>query len=353
MVLDLVFFSALLCWLPVVGAPSAGMWWAMGVSYSPASTEQILCAKVPGLVAKQARYCRKHLELMPSVAEGAQKGIQECQWQFQGRRWNCTTIGGDPSVFGKVIEKASRESAFVNAILSAGVVHAVTRACASGEPLSCSCDKRRKPPPDDEWKWGGCSEDVKFGVRFSRNFLDPRENRRKARSTMNRRNNEAGRQAILKNMETKCKCHGLSGSCEVKTCWKQQPDFRTVGYLIKEKYDSATEMEITFRREDRGTVEDLEPKNSHFKVPTFSDLVYYEPSPNYCEYDLDSGSFGTYGRRCNASSDGIDGCDLMCCGRGYNTMSEETVERCECQFIWCCKVKCKSCQRIYDVHTCK
>ncbi|XP_077997757.1 protein Wnt-3a-like [Glandiceps talaboti] len=291
---------------------------------------------------------------MPSVAEGAQKGIRECQWQFKGRRWNCTTVTGDLSVFGKVIEKASRETAFVNAVLSASVVHSVTRACASGELLICGCDSKRKTiPPDEVWKWGGCSEDVKYGIRFSRNFLDPREDRRVARSTMNRHNNEAGRQSVKENMGLKCKCHGLSGSCEVKTCWNQLPGFRTIGQIIKEKYDSASEMKISGHKETRGWVEDLVPKYDHFKEPSFADLIYYEESPNYCDADASVGSFGTYGRRCNATSDGIDGCDLMCCGRGYNTMSEEIVERCECQFIWCCTVKCKSCRRIYDVHTCK
>ena len=42
---------------------------------------------------------------MTSVAEGAHQGIQECQYQFRGRRWNCTTIEGDFSVFGRVLDK--------------------------------------------------------------------------------------------------------------------------------------------------------------------------------------------------------------------------------------------------------
>ena len=48
--------------------------------------------------------------------------------------------------------------------------------------------------PNDTWKWGGCSEDVDFGVEFSRDFVNPRETRVRARGAMNRHNDEAGRQ---------------------------------------------------------------------------------------------------------------------------------------------------------------
>ncbi|RVE61737.1 hypothetical protein OJAV_G00176180 [Oryzias javanicus] len=73
---------------------------------------------------------------------------------------------------------ATRESAFVHAIASAGVAFAVTRACADGSATICGCDTRHKGPPGDGWKWGGCSEDVEFGSMVSREFADARENRR-------------------------------------------------------------------------------------------------------------------------------------------------------------------------------
>lgn len=41
-----------------------------------------------------------------------------------------------------------------------------------------------------------------------------------------------------------CKCHGVSGSCSLKTCWLQLADFRRVGEFLKEKYDSAAAMRI-------------------------------------------------------------------------------------------------------------
>lgn len=160
-------------------------------------------------------------------------------------------------------------------------------------------------------------------------------------------------QSIIELMHLKCKCHGLSGSCEVKTCWWSQPDFRVIGDYLKDKYDSASEMVVEKHRESRGWVETLRPKYNFFKAPTEKDLVYYENSPNFCEPNPETGSFGTRDRICNVTSHGIDGCDLLCCGRGHNTRTEKRKEKCHCIFHWCCYVRCQECIRVYDVHTCK
>ncbi|XP_078471612.1 proto-oncogene Wnt-3-like isoform X2 [Lampetra fluviatilis] len=290
---------------------------------------------------------------MPSVAEGVRLGIQECQHQFRGRRWNCTTMTEGPAIFGPVLERATREASFVHAVSSAGVGFAVTRACADGTSTICGCDNKHRGEPSGGWKWGGCSEDADFGVMVSREFADARENRPDARSAMNRHNNEAGRVSILDFMQRKCKCHGLSGSCEVKTCWWAQPSFRTVGDHLKDKYDSASEMLVERHRESRGWVETLRPKYPLFKPPAERDLVYYETSPNFCEPSVETGSLGTHGRPCNLTSHGIDGCDLLCCSRGYNTHTERRREKCKCVFHWCCYVSCQECARVYDIHTCK
>ncbi|KAK3529062.1 hypothetical protein QTP70_015105 [Hemibagrus guttatus] len=326
---------------------------ALGQQYSSLGSQPILCGSIPGLVPKQLRFCRNYIEIMPSVAEGVKLGIQECQHQFRGRRWNCTTIKDNLAIFGPVLDKATRESAFVHAIASAGVAFAVTRSCAEGTSTMCGCDSHHKGPPGEGWKWGGCSEDAEFGVLVSREFADARENRPDARSAMNRHNNEAGRMTILENMHLRCKCHGLSGSCEVKTCWWAQPDFRLLGDYLKDKYDSASEMVVEKHRESRGWVETLRAKYAFFKHPTERDLVYYEGSPNFCEPNPETGSFGTRDRSCNVSSHGIEGCDLLCCGRGHNTRTEKRKEKCHCIFHWCCYVSCQECVRVYDVHTCK
>ena len=155
-------------------------------------------------------------------------------------------------------------------------------------------------------------------------------------------------QAIEDYMQVECKCHGVSGSCEMRTCWRAMPTFRRVGQILKEKFDGATEVKAALR----GTRTQLVPLNPQFKPHTEQDLVYMESSPDFCEPDAKLGSLGTHGRVCNKTSKAIDGCDLLCCGRGYMTRKVKLVERCKCKFHWCCVVKCKQCERILDEHVC-
>ena len=143
-----------------------------------------------------------------------------------------------------------------------------------------------------------------------------------------------------------CKCHGVSGSCSLKTCWLQLADFRKVGEALKEKYDSAAAMKLNTRGK-------LVQMHSKFNAPTSHDLVYIEASPDYCLKNQSTGSLGTVGRLCNKTSEGMDGCELMCCGRGYDQYKAQIVERCHCKFHWCCYVKCKRCTKIVDQFVCK
>ena len=106
----------------------------------------------------------------------------------------------------------SREAAFTYAIASAGAAHAITTACARGNISLCGCDIRHKPTANGKrshdqqelesasqqpWKWGGCSADIDFGIKFARKFLDAREIERDDRSLMNLHNNRVGRRVSL------------------------------------------------------------------------------------------------------------------------------------------------------------
>lgn len=48
----------------------------------------------------------------------------------------------------------------------------------------------------------------------------------------------------MKNLlKTECKCHGVSGSCAMKTCWKSLPPFRVIGDALMKKYSRARAVE--------------------------------------------------------------------------------------------------------------
>ncbi|KAJ4922326.1 hypothetical protein JOQ06_022861 [Pogonophryne albipinna] len=310
------------------------------------------CERLRGLIQRQVQICKRSVEVMDAVRRGAQLAIDECQFQFRNRRWNCSTLETMP-VFGKIVTQSTREAAFVYAISAASVAFAVTRACSSGELEKCGCDHNVHGVSPEGFQWSGCSDNIAYGVAFSQSFVDVRERSKgqsSNRALMNLHNNEAGRKAILSHMRVECKCHGVSGSCEVKTCWKAMPPFRKVGNAIKEKFDGATEVE----QRKTGTTKVLMPRNSQFKPHTDEDLVYLEPSPDFCDHDPKMpGMFGTVGRQCNRTSKAIDGCELMCCGRGFQTQEVEVVDRCSCKFHWCCYVKCKQCRKMVEMHTCR
>lgn len=89
----------------------------------------------------------------------------------------------------------SKEAAFTYAIIAAGVAHAITAACTQGTLSGCGCDKEKQGFYNQEegWKWGGCSADIRYGLSFSKVFIDAREIRQNARTLMNLHNNEVGR----------------------------------------------------------------------------------------------------------------------------------------------------------------
>ncbi len=71
----------------------------------PSSVQaNIVCSALTALSAEQIEVCMKHPSIIYSVANGAHKGIQECQYQFRNERWNCTTNDDDEDVFGYILK---------------------------------------------------------------------------------------------------------------------------------------------------------------------------------------------------------------------------------------------------------
>ena len=113
------------------------------------------------------------------------------------------------------------------------------------------------------------SDNLRYGIKFAKKFIDAPDKRLlkktgEIRNLMNLHNNEAGRrvgdnyfdkvcltqiftQAIARLMLMKCRCHGVSGSCEFKTCWKSLPQFAEIGKYLKSKYDkSAVKVRVVY-----------------------------------------------------------------------------------------------------------
>lgn len=149
----------------------------------------------------------------------------------------------------------------------------------------------------------------------------------------------------------------MSGSCEFKTCWRSLRSFTQIAQQLKESYDESVEVRLQRGLADKKLR--FVPRNLPFQSDqqtisnTFkNDLIFYQSSPNFCETNLSLGSFGTVGRVCNRTSRAIDGCDLLCCNRGYQSQIITVRDRCNCRFQWCCYVQCQNCVTTQEISRC-
>ncbi|TSP79509.1 Protein Wnt-10b [Bagarius yarrelli] len=384
------------------------------VAGDPVLTPNAVCLRRAGLSKRQMRLCIRNPDVTASALQGIQVAIHECQHQLKNQRWNCSTLENHGKIAHQstIISRGFRESAFSLALLAAGVAHSVASACSMGKLRGCGCDTKRriddnkirlkltqlhlqtlqrnglrhasefetnhsKLPsylrsihPDtllkpeefttlqETWEWGGCSHDLRFGVRFSRDWLDSRGSSRDIHARMKMHNNRVGRQIVTDNMKRKCKCHGTSGSCQFKTCWYVSPEFRLVGSLLRQKFESA--VFINSQNKNSGVFNPRVAAGAaglehgrHRRRNLSRELVYFEKSPDFCEHDASMDSPGTQGRICNKSSPGMDACNSLCCGRGHNILRQTRSERCHCRFHWCCYVLCDECRVTEWVNVCK
>lgn len=90
----------------------------------------------------------------------------------------------------------------------------------------------------------------------------------------------------------KCKCHGVSGSCSIKTCWKGLQELRDIALDLKNKYLSATK--VVHR--PMGTRKYLVPKDIDIRPVKETELIYLQSSPDFCMKNEKVGSHGTQDR---------------------------------------------------------
>uniref|UniRef100_A0A1I7TG19 Protein Wnt n=2 Tax=Caenorhabditis tropicalis TaxID=1561998 RepID=A0A1I7TG19_9PELO len=361
----------LIVFIPIVESLS---WLSLGLVSNRFDREKpgTSCKSLKGLTKRQIKFCKKNIDLMDSVRTGALAAHAECQFQFHKRRWNCTLIDPVtheviPDVF---LHENTRESAFVHAVSAAAVAYKVTRDCAKGISERCGCDySKNDNSGKGSFMYQGCSDNVKFGIGVSKEFVDSAQ--RKVFITkdengtslvdinqlsadgmhmINLHNNQAGRQVLEKSLRRECKCHGMSGSCEMRTCWDSLPNFREIGMVIKDKFDGAAEVKV--EKEEGAAKPRIVMKHSQFKRHTNADLVYMTSSPDFCEADPMRGIMGTKGRQCTLAPNAIDDCSLLCCGRGYEKKVQIIEEKCYCKFIYCCEVRCESCQKQIEKYYC-
>ncbi|XP_060531552.1 protein Wnt-2b-like isoform X2 [Cylas formicarius] len=277
--------AALMLWMMIWKVAEAD-WWQLGSELTIKESLELTpdehrnkCQKIDFFVEKQRQLCEKYDLILPIVGSGAKLAKDECQHQFQFSRWNCTTFDNKNNSFGNVVAIHSREAAYLSAISAASVAYAVARACTRGDLKDyCTCDIKIRQKRKQKWKWGGCSDDIRYGERFSREFFDVMEDPNTALGLMNLHNYEAGRRGVRSRMQRTCKCHGVSGSCSMQICWRRLPAFRNVAEGLYHRYEGASHVKFVERRRKK-----LKAISPDLKKPNRTDLVYLDDSPDYCE----------------------------------------------------------------------
>lgn len=171
-------------------------------------------------------------------------------------------------------------------------------------------------------------------------------------------------QVVSEEARVFCKCHGLSGSCNIKTCQRHIAEFRAIGDLLHKKYDNALRVKmekknamdilhVMKRKQKGGNRRESAKLRSTNKQPPSDALVFLKDSPNYCVRSGKHEFPGTVGRTCRVESYGTDSCNDLCCGRGYRSVSVTTTQRCRCKFHWCCEIRCHKCTKEEIRHMCR
>lgn len=225
---------------------------------------------------------------MSVVARGLKMAFEECKTRFSTSRWNCTLVLQDSlddgvQVFGEVMRHSNRERSYLNAIIAAGLAHAMTKACSQGElPEECSCDKRIKTRNNKgKVEWDACSDDIDFGARFSRDFTDNIGWEPDTVAMINTHNNEVGRRVFKSATDITCACqNGENGLCQKKRCWRHLGSFSDIGDELLRRYEGATHVQPSNRDPHK-----LRPVRRGVRKPKRKDLVYIDESPDYCTSD--------------------------------------------------------------------
>lgn len=236
------------------------------------------------------------------------------------------------------------------ALSAAAISHTIARACTSGDLRLCSCGPIPGEIPEPGYRWGGCADNLHYGLLMGSKFSDaPMKMKKKSGSNANKlmhlHNSEVGRQveetiatfayliqilpfnplqflrlfwnwtcvqrskrfrrknlnsshrcsptqALRDSLVMKCKCHGVSGSCSIRTCWRGLQDLKDIAMDLKTKYLSATK--VVHR--PMGTRKQLVPKDIDIRPVRENELVYLQSSPDFCMKNDKMGSVGTQDR---------------------------------------------------------
>ena len=160
---------------------------------------------------------------------------------------------------------------------------------------------------------------------------------------------------MLDNSKLKCVCHGVSGSCSIRTCTREIPSIFEIGDILRSKYDQAVRVNVVVGQNGDTMIQRADRRREQEGAPLSTELIYIETTTNHCSVDPEY----TKSRHClpqseltTVSSKFYPPCEDFCCSGNYGSTPKTIVETCNCHFEFCCNLICDSCERAYTEFRC-
>ncbi|XP_058837686.1 protein Wnt-8b [Topomyia yanbarensis] len=161
--------------------------------------------------------------------------------------------------------RLDRETAFVRALSTAALIYGYARNCSRGTNDTAQCSDERELDLE--------RDDVSF--------------RLDAKGYASVHNRRAGWIAVQNTVRKHCRCHGVSGSCAMRTCWSTMKTFAEIAAGVKRMYRDAVRLFV----DNSGK---LNSRNIRA-----DQLAYVQPSPDYCQRNVIPGWPGMVNRQCS------------------------------------------------------
>lgn len=130
-------------------------------------------------------------------------------------------------------------------------------------------------------------------------------------------------------MHEECRCHGVSGSCELHVCRSRPAELADMSFEIYDKiYKNARYVE---------SIDTIKAQDN-------TQLLYAQKPINYCRSNTFLDQQGIkQGRECFSH----EACRQVCCNRGYEIKTEmKIIVNCNCFFSWnIVNIECKPCEK--------
>ncbi|CAO1422753.1 unnamed protein product [Diamesa tonsa] len=297
---------------------------------------------------------QKHSHVTEVIALSIETALVGCQNVFEWEKWNCPT--------GSFLSKRSsqhvdREQAFVKALVTAAFIFTFSRNCSQDNFGGCGCDLRNFDSRSSNRNGKSmtkmrCSDSVDFGEHVNTELFEDftiNNGLMDAQAYANFHNSRAGKIAVRNSLKKHCRCHGLSGSCSIQTCWLSMNPFLEITNDIKRMYENSILLQV----DNYGNAVSRNLRDDQ--------LVYVVDSPDYCRQNTMLGWKGTFDRRCSRSKDGKAtpserrSCKTLCKSCGMRVKRQQRIihKSCNCKFNWCCDVTCDTCSEVINEFYCE